>query len=93
MGAEEKKLGIRGSSTTQIILENAKVPVENVLGQIGKGHKIAFNVLNVGRFKLGAGVTGAAKYALTKESNMPTYESSSAFPLPASEPSRRRSPT
>jgi alkylation response protein AidB-like acyl-CoA dehydrogenase len=64
VGAEEKKLGIRGTSTTQIILENAKVPVENVLGEIGKGHKIAFNVLNVGRFKLGAGVTGAAKYAL-----------------------------
>ncbi|HTG01499.1 MAG TPA: acyl-CoA dehydrogenase family protein [Nitrospirota bacterium] len=64
VGAEEKKLGIRGSSTTQIILENAKVPVENLLGEIGKGHKIAFNVLNVGRFKLGAGVIGAAKYAL-----------------------------
>src|ERR1039457_5295897 len=66
VGAEEKKMGIRGSSTTQIILDNAKVPVENVLGEIGKGHKIAFNVLNVGRFKLGAGVTGAAKHALTE---------------------------
>jgi len=66
VGAEEKKLGIRGSSTTQIILENAKVPVENLLGEIGKGHKIAFNVLNVGRFKLGAGVTGAAKHALAE---------------------------
>jgi len=64
VGAEEKKLGIKGSSTTQIILDNCKVPVENVLGEIGKGHKIAFNVLNVGRFKLGAGVTGAAKGAL-----------------------------
>ncbi len=64
VGAEEKKLGIKGSSTTQIILDNCKVPVENVLGQIGKGHKIAFNVLNVGRFKLGAGVTGASKMAL-----------------------------
>jgi len=64
VGAEEKKLGIKGSSTTQIILDNCKVPVENVLGEIGKGHKIAFNVLNVGRFKLGAGVTGAAKMAL-----------------------------
>ncbi len=62
-GAEEKKMGIRGSSTTQIILDNAKVPVENVLGEIGKGHKIAFNVLNVGRIKLGAAVTGAAKNA------------------------------
>lgn len=66
VGAEEKKLGIKGSSTTQIILDNCKVPVENVLGQIGKGHKIAFNVLNVGRFKLGAGVTGASKMALSE---------------------------
>ncbi|MCM0081422.1 acyl-CoA dehydrogenase family protein [Geomonas sp. Red32] len=64
VGPEEKKLGIKGSSTTQVILDNAKVPVENVLGEIGKGHKIAFNVLNVGRFKLGAAVTGAAKVAL-----------------------------
>ncbi len=66
VGAEEKKLGIKGSSTTQIILDNCKVPLENVLGEIGKGHKIAFNVLNVGRFKLGAGVTGAAKMALVE---------------------------
>ncbi|MDO9068948.1 MAG: acyl-CoA dehydrogenase family protein [Deltaproteobacteria bacterium] len=65
VGPEENKMGVRGSSTTQIILEDAKVPVENLLGEIGKGHKIAFNVLNVGRFKLGAGVTGAAKVALT----------------------------
>jgi alkylation response protein AidB-like acyl-CoA dehydrogenase len=65
VGAEENKMGVRGSSTTQIILEDAKVPVENLLGEIGKGHKIAFNVLNVGRFKLGAAVTGAAKVALT----------------------------
>jgi alkylation response protein AidB-like acyl-CoA dehydrogenase len=64
VGPEEKKMGIKGSSTTQIILENCKVPVENLLGEKGKGHKIAFNVLNIGRFKLGAGVTGAAKMAL-----------------------------
>lgn len=64
VGPEEKKMGIKGSSTTQIILDNAKVPVENLLGEIGKGHKIAFNVLNVGRFKLGAAVTGASKHAL-----------------------------
>ncbi len=64
VGSEEKKMGIKGSSTTQIILDNCKVPVGNVLGEIGKGHKIAFNVLNVGRFKLGAGVTGASKYVL-----------------------------
>ncbi len=66
VGTEEKKMGIKGSSTTQIILENCKVPVENLLGEIGKGHKIAFNVLNVGRFKLGAGVTGAAKMAMVE---------------------------
>ncbi len=64
VGPEEKKLGIKCSSTTQIILDNCKVPVENLLGEIGRGHKIAFNVLNVGRFKLGACVTGAAKQAL-----------------------------
>ncbi|MGA7277811.1 MAG: acyl-CoA dehydrogenase family protein [Desulfocapsaceae bacterium] len=64
VGPEEKKMGIKGSSTTPVILDNCKVPVENVLGEIGKGHKIAFNVLNVGRFKLGAAVTGAAKGAL-----------------------------
>jgi alkylation response protein AidB-like acyl-CoA dehydrogenase len=64
VGPEEKKLGIKGSSTTSVIFEDARVPVENVLGEIGKGHKIAFNVLNVGRFKLGAAVTGAAKHAL-----------------------------
>jgi butyryl-CoA dehydrogenase len=61
-GPEEKKMGIKGSSTTPLILEDARVPVENVLGEIGKGHKIAFNVLNVGRLKLGACVTGGAKY-------------------------------
>ena len=65
-GPEEKKLGIKGSSTTQLILEDAKVPVENLLGEIGKGHKIAFNVLNVGRFKLGAVATGAAKTAFVE---------------------------
>jgi butyryl-CoA dehydrogenase len=64
IGPEEKKMGIKGSSTTTVILENAKVPVGNLLGEIGKGHKIAFNVLNVGRFKLGAAVTGAARAAL-----------------------------
>ena len=64
IGPEEKKLGIKGSSTTSVVFESAKVPVENVLGEIGKGHKIAFNVLNVGRFKLGANVNGAARAAL-----------------------------
>jgi alkylation response protein AidB-like acyl-CoA dehydrogenase len=62
-GAEEKKMGIKGSSTVQVFLENVKVPVENLLGEVGKGHKIAFNILNVGRFKLGAGCVGAARAA------------------------------
>jgi alkylation response protein AidB-like acyl-CoA dehydrogenase len=61
IGPEEKKLGIKGSSTTQVIFEGAKVPVGNVLGEIGKGHKIAFNVLNVGRYKLGAAVNGGTR--------------------------------
>ncbi len=65
-GPEEKKLGIRGSSTTPLVLEDAKVPVENVLGEIGKGHKIAFNILNLGRLKLGANVVGGAKGAFAE---------------------------
>ena len=64
LGPEEHKLGIRGSSTRQVILENAPVPVDCVLGEIGQGHKIAFNILNIGRFKLGAGAVGAAKDCL-----------------------------
>ena len=63
-GPEEKKLGIRGSSTRQLILEGVRVPADHVLGQIGQGHKIAFNILNIGRFKLGAGAGGAAKECL-----------------------------
>ena len=61
VGAEEHKMGIRGSSTCPLILNDCKVPVENVLGELGKGHHIAFNVLNVGRFKLGAGCVGSAR--------------------------------
>ncbi len=64
VGAEEHKMGIRGSSTCPLILNDCKVPVENVLGEIGKGHHIAFNVLNVGRFKLGAGCVGAARHCV-----------------------------
>lgn len=63
-GAEEKKLGIKGSSTRQLILEDVHVPADAVLGEIGQGHKIAFNILNIGRFKLGAGAIGAAKECL-----------------------------
>src|SRR5258708_5895132 len=63
-GKEEKKMGIRGSSTTPIILNDCRVPKENLLGEIGKGHVIAFNTLNIGRFKLGAGVVGGARNSL-----------------------------
>jgi alkylation response protein AidB-like acyl-CoA dehydrogenase len=63
-GAEEKKMGIRGSSTTPIILNDCRVPKGNLLGDIGKGHVIAFNTLNIGRFKLGAGVVGGARNSL-----------------------------
>lgn len=64
VGAEEKKLGIRGSSTAPLILNDCRIPKENLLGEIGKGHIIAFNTLNIGRFKLGAGVVGGARNAL-----------------------------
>jgi alkylation response protein AidB-like acyl-CoA dehydrogenase len=63
-GAEEKKMGIKGSSTTAIYLDNVPVPVENVLGEIGRGHIIAFNILNIGRLKLGAFACGGAKEVL-----------------------------
>ena len=73
-GKEEHKMGLHGSSTTAVILQDARVPADNLLGEVGKGHKIAFNVLNYGRFKLGAMCTGgaraalaeAAKYAITR---------------------------
>src|ERR1700731_4110199 len=64
VGAEEHKMGIRGSSTCPIILNDCRVPVENLLGEIGKGHVIAFNILNVGRFKLGAMCVGGARLSL-----------------------------
>jgi alkylation response protein AidB-like acyl-CoA dehydrogenase len=63
-GAEEKKMGIKGSSTTAIYLDSVPVPVENVLGEIGRGHIIAFNILNIGRLKLGAFACGGAKEVL-----------------------------
>ncbi len=63
-GAEEKKMGIKGSSTTAVYFDNVRVPVENVLGEIGRGHVIAFNILNIGRLKLGAFALGGAKQVL-----------------------------
>jgi len=65
-GREEPKLGLDGSSTTALILENVRVPVENVLGSVGEGHKVAFNVLNLGRLKLGTRNLAAAKQALSR---------------------------
>jgi len=60
-GAEEHKMGIKGSSTTPLVLSDAQAPLENLLGEVGKGHKIAFNILNIGRFKLGAMCIGGMK--------------------------------
>ena len=64
VGPEEHKLGIRGSSTCALYLEDCQIPAESVLGVIGQGHKIAFNILNIGRWKLGIGAVGGAKYCL-----------------------------
>jgi alkylation response protein AidB-like acyl-CoA dehydrogenase len=64
IGAEEHKMGIKGSSTCSVIFEDAHVPVENLLHKVGKGHMVAFNILNIGRFKLGVGCVGAGKFAL-----------------------------
>jgi alkylation response protein AidB-like acyl-CoA dehydrogenase len=64
-GPEEHKMGIKGSSTVQLYFQDCKVPVENVLGEVGKGHIIAFNILNIGRLKLCAAALGGAKMALS----------------------------
>ncbi len=64
VGAEEKKMGIKSSSTRTLILSDAEVPVENLLGEVGRGHIIAFNILNIGRYKLGVGTVGGSKRAL-----------------------------
>lgn len=69
LGAEEDKMGIKGSSTRQVFFNNVKVPVENVLGEIGKGHKIAFNVLNIGRYKLCVMVLGGSKRSINHAIN------------------------
>lgn len=65
-GPEEHKMGIKGSSTVQLYFQDCKVPVENLLGEIGKGHKIAFNILNIGRLKLAAAALGGSKRAITE---------------------------
>ncbi len=65
LGPEEHKMGIKGSSTVQLYFQDCKVPVENLLGEVGKGHIIAFNILNIGRLKLAAAAIGASKWALS----------------------------
>src|SRR5207248_8087695 len=65
-GKEEHKLGLHGSSTTPLVLQEVRVPAENLLGEIGKGHKVAFNVLNFGRFKLGGMCSGGAQVAIAE---------------------------
>ncbi|OZB95265.1 acyl-CoA dehydrogenase family protein [Paenibacillus sp. XY044] len=86
IGPEEKKMGIKGSSTCPLILEDVKVPVENLLWEVGKGHLIAFNILNIGRFKLAAGCVGASKDTIelaAKYANERTQfqQKISSFPL------------
>ncbi|MDQ0087699.1 alkylation response protein AidB-like acyl-CoA dehydrogenase [Paenibacillus anaericanus] len=86
IGPEEKKMGIKGSSTCPLILEDVKVPVENLLWEIGKGHLIAFNILNIGRFKLAAGCVGASKdsieYAASYANERSQFDRKiSSFPL------------
>jgi alkylation response protein AidB-like acyl-CoA dehydrogenase len=69
-GPEEHKMGIKGSSTVQLYFQDCKVPVENLLGEIGKGHKIAFNILNIGRLKLAAAALGGSKEHATDSCGM-----------------------
>ncbi|MCK0470968.1 acyl-CoA dehydrogenase family protein [Halalkalibacter sp. APA_J-10(15)] len=86
VGPEEKKMGIKGSSTCPLILEDVRVPVENLLWEIGKGHVIAFNILNIGRFKLAAGCLGASKETIELSAHYANErtqfgKSISSFPL------------
>jgi alkylation response protein AidB-like acyl-CoA dehydrogenase len=80
-GDEERKMGIKSSSTRQLLLQNAEVPIENVLGDVGKGHRIAFNVLNIGRFKLGASSVGGAKRALEQSAQYALQRSQFGQPI------------
>lgn len=82
VGSEEKKMGIKSSSTRTLILEDAEVPVENLLGEAGRGHIIAFNILNIGRYKLGVGTIGASKRAM--ELTIPYTNQRQQFKTPIS---------
>ena len=88
-GPEEHKMGIKGSSTRQVILEDVDVPVENVLGEVGQGHKIAFNILNVGRLKLGVIAAGGARRALQAGGRV----RGGSPPVRGADPDVRRAPT
>ncbi|GLI39366.1 acyl-CoA dehydrogenase family protein [Geobacter hydrogenophilus] len=81
VGAEEKKMGLKGSSTTQLVLDNVRVPVENLLGEAGKGHKIAFNVLNVGRLKVATSTLGMAKGAFAEAASYATERKQFGKPI------------
>ena len=81
VGVEEKKMGLKGSSTTQLLLDNVKVPVENLLGEPGKGHKIAFNVLNVGRLKVATSTLGMAKGAFAEAASYATERKQFGQPI------------
>lgn len=81
-GAEENKMGIKSSSTRTLILQDAEVPVENLLGEVGRGHVIAFNILNIGRYKLGVGALGGAKHAM--EITVPYTNQRQQFKTPIS---------
>ena len=88
-GKEEHKMGLHGSSTTPLMLQDARVPAENVLGEIGKGHKVAFNVLNYGRFKLAAMCSGGARTAIGEAAR---YARRAAAVRPADRRLRRHPP-
>jgi alkylation response protein AidB-like acyl-CoA dehydrogenase len=82
LNPEEKKMGIKGSSTRQVFFNNVKVPVENMLSERENGFKIAINILNIGRIKLAAGVLGGAKATIKRRCEiMPTSASSSDDPF------------
>lgn len=81
IGAEEKKMGLKGSSTTQLMLDNVRVPAENLLGEPGKGHKIAFNVLNIGRLKVATQSLGMAKGAFAESASYATERKQFGKPI------------
>src|SRR5688500_9408838 len=85
-GKEEHKMGLHGSSTTPLILQDAHVPAGNVLGEVGKGHKVAFNVLNYGRFKLAAMCSGGARFARGQSARHGPARRQLGQPLPAARP-------